>query len=256
MAYRKAADSVEMLRQDLGLIFRTEGFRGLREIPGVGSQIAGAIAEIVRTGRWMQLERLRGSADPEALFASVPGIGDKLAKHIVSHLHIETLEALETELYSGRLRAVPGFGQRRIAMTRSALAEMLGRSRRENADLRREPAVEALLSVDREYREKAAANVLRRIAPRRFNPTNAAWLPILHTERIAWQFTALFSNTGLAHNLGRTHDWVVIHFHNDSGSEGQRTVVTETQGPLKGERVVRGREKECADYESALDHAA
>lgn len=84
-----------------------------------------------------------------------------------------------------------------------------------------------------------------KIAPRRFNPSGEAWLPILHTERGDWGFTALFSNTALAHALRRVRDWVVIYFHEDSGPEGQRTVGTETRRPLAGQRVVRGRETEC-----------
>jgi hypothetical protein len=46
-----------------------------------------------------------------------------------------------------------------------------------------EPPVEELLDVDREYREKATAGQLRSIAPRRFNPSSEAWLPVLHTQR-------------------------------------------------------------------------
>ena len=38
--------------------------------------------------------------------------------------------------------------------------------------------------------------------------------------------TALFSNTALAYQLGRVRNWVAIYFHQDSGTEGQRTVVT------------------------------
>ena len=57
--------------------------------------------------------------------------------------------------------------------------------------------------------------------------------------------TALFSNTALAHQLGRTGDWVVIYFNREGGTEHQRSVVTETRGPLEGQRVVRGREAEC-----------
>ena len=86
---------------------------------------------------------------------------------------------------------------------------------------------------------------LPNIAPRRFNPSGEAVLPILHTERGDWHCTALFSNTARAHELGRTRDWVVIYFHHDSGPEGQRTVVTETRGPHAGHRTVRGREAEC-----------
>jgi len=74
------------------------------------------------------------------------------------------------------------------------------------------------------------------------------WLPVLHTERDTWRFTVLFSNTALAHQLGRTRDWVVVYFHTDTRPEGQRTVVTETRGPLAGRRVIRGREAASRAY--------
>ena len=102
-----------------------------------------------------------------------------------------------------------------------------------------------LLDVDRIYRERSACGQLHRIAPKRFNPDAKAWLPILHHEKDGWIFTAMFSNTALAHKLGRTNDWVVIYFHRDHGPEHQRTVVDETHGALVGRRVVRGREVEC-----------
>ena len=84
------------------------------------------------------------------------------------------------------------------------------------------------------------------------NPSGKRWLPVLHTERGAWHFTALFSNTARAHELGRTRDWVVVYFRADHEIEGQRTIVTEIQGPLAGQRVVRGRESEYDDLESRV----
>jgi putative hydrolase len=245
-AYRKAADVIQSLHQELAVVFQKNGFEGLVRLSGIGPQIAGAIVEMLRTGRWMQLERLRGTLDPEALFSSVPGIGPKLARLVMDSLNIDTLEALEIAAYDGRLATVPQFGPRRLAMVRAELAQMLGRPRSQVSELV-EPGVDLLLDVDREYRDKAGAGLLRRIAPRRFNPGNKPWLPILHAERTNWHFTALFSNTGLAHRLGRTDDWVVIHFNQD-GHEGQCTIVTETRGPLEGKRVVRGRERECEGY--------
>jgi DNA polymerase (family X) len=250
-AYRKAAEMIDSLEQDITLMVQADGFRGLMALRGIGPQIARAIGEMVRTGRWMQLERLRGTLDPEWLFSQVPGIGPRLAQSVVDELHIDTLEALEVAVHNGRLDKLPGFGARRVAMVRTALAELLGQ-RRPSQKPHEEPGVDVLLDVDREYREKAAANKLRHIAPRRFNPQNEAWLPVLHTERGHWQFTVLFSNTGLAHQLGRTRDWVVIYFQTDSHAEGQRTVVTETQGPLEGKRVVRGRERECGEEQPLL----
>ena len=119
-----------------------------------------------------------------------------------------------------------------------------GKGRRESAA----PSVDLLLDVDAEYRTRAAEGDLRRIAPRRFNPSGEAWLPILHTRRGDWDMTALYSNTARAHELDKLHDWVVIYFHNDDEPEGQCTVVTETRGSLVGERVIRGRESECRAY--------
>jgi hypothetical protein len=112
--------------------------------------------------------------------------------------------------HDGRLAVVPGIGPRRAAMIRNALAGMLGRAIGRPAPPVEEPDIEILLDVDRQYRAKAAAGHLPTIAPRRFNPRGEAWLPILHTERSRWHFTALFSNTARAHELDRTHDWVVI----------------------------------------------
>ena len=110
------------------------------------------------------------------------------------------------------------------------------------------PSVDILLDVDREYREKAGAGWLPKIAPRRMNPEGKAWLPVLHTRFGPWHFTALYSNTERAHELHRIYDWVVIFYGDPEGGEGQATVVTERRGAQTGRRVVRGREPECAHH--------
>jgi len=250
-AYRRAADTVEQFGGSLRRLFAAKGRAGLDALPDIGAGIAGAIAEMLERGRWSQLDRLRGSLDPMALFRTVPGIGPELAQRIHDVLGVETLEALEVACHEGRLEQVPGLGRRRVAAIRAALGEILGKSRPiwRSAPLGMpEPSVALLLDVDRDYLAKARSGVLPRIAPRRFNPRNEAWLPILHTSRDDWHFTALFSNTARAHELGRTTDWVVLYFTADDHAERQRTVVTEQRGPLAGRRVVRGREQECRDY--------
>ena len=119
----------------------------------------------------------------------------------------------------------------------------------------RAPSITAVLDVDEEYRRKASEGKLRTISPRRFNPEGEAWLPVLHTDRKGWQFTALFSNTALAHELNKTRDWVVIYYEKD-GHENQHTIVTELHGAMKGRRVVRGRERETlAFYSSKPDRS-
>ena len=145
--------------------------------------------------------------------------------------------------YDGRLEKVPGIGERRLSIIRNGLAALLSvRGTRSTRTAAAVPPVAILLDVDREYRMRARAGELPRIAPKRFNPHGKAWLPILHSERGPWHFTALYSNTARAHQLDRTTDWVIIFFSTDHQPEGQCTVVTETSGPHKGERVVRGRE--------------
>jgi hypothetical protein len=224
-------------------VLRDGGLEGLKELPHVGETIARAIRELVTHGRLPMLDRLRGEGDPAKLLASVPGIGQLLANRLHEELGLETLADLEAAAHDGRLAVVAGFGPKRLAGIRDSLAHRLGRVRlpMPPGDT---PGVLELLDVDREYREKAAAGELQRIAPRRFNPSGEIWLPILHTRRGSRRYTALFSNTARAHRTGNARDWVVLYGDNGSG-EHRHTVITATYGPLHGQRVVAGREDEC-----------
>jgi hypothetical protein len=248
-AYRSAADTVAELGTDVGTILAVQGTTGLDALPGVGPSIAAAIREIVETGSLSRIGRLRGTLDAEAVFRTVPGIGRTTAKLIHDELHIDSLEALEAAAHDGRLQALKGIGPRKAAAIRAALEAMLAR-RRPGRVLRGQepPPVPLILAVDADYRARAKAGTLTLIAPRRFNPTGAANLPILHAVRDGWHFTALFSNTPRAHELGRTRDWVVIYYEREDGPESQVTVVTERQGPLAGRRVIRGHEADCARH--------
>ena len=246
-AYRRAADTLRRLPRPVSEIFDEQGLAGLEALPDVGETIARAIRDVLTHGRLGILERLRGESDPVKLLASVPGIGRAFADRLYRELGIETLEELEAAAHDGRLEQVAGIGRKRLAGVRDSLAHRLARVRPPAvASPHGPPPVAEILDVDREYRDKAAAGQLTTIAPRRFNPSHEAWLPILHTQRGDHHYTALFSNTALAHQLGRTHDWVVIYW-DDGRSERQGTVVTAERGPLKGRRIVRGREREMVE---------
>lgn len=253
-AYRRAAATVWKADDSVSSMVREGGEEALRELPNIGEGISRVIGGYVRTGRSDLLERLKGEVAPEELFAQIPGIGPELAQRLVEELDVRTLQELEQAAHDGRVRAIDGFGQERVRNLQVSLAGMLstaaqrrrGRGGSEEACDER-PGVDTLLAVDAEYRRKAEAGQLRRIAPKRFNPEGEAWLPILETERGGWEFTALFSNTKRAHELDKTGDWVVLYYEG-GGHEGQATVVTESRGPLEGKRVVRGREAECRHY--------
>ena len=63
-AYRRAADSIEGSARPLSEIFEARGRAGLQSLPGIGEGISSAIAEMLITGGWSQLERLRGNGPP------------------------------------------------------------------------------------------------------------------------------------------------------------------------------------------------
>ena len=254
-AYRAAAHSVRSFPGSVVSLASSGGCKALEGLYGVGKSIAAAIEQLVRTGRWAMLERLEGAVSPEQLFMTVPGIGRELACHIHEQLGIDTLEALEQAAHDGRLARVEGFGPRRNSAVQLALASMLAHTARPSVAPDQSageqpaaaPSVEALLEIDARYRNLAEQGALPRLVPRRFNPAGAAWLPILHDEIEGFHVHVLFSNTARAHELKRTHDWVVI-YHDRDGITGQHTVVTERHGPLQGRRVVRGREPESAEH--------
>jgi len=257
-AYRKGSQSVREAQKPVADIIRNKSETLEEKLDGIGSSLAQVIKEYVNTGRSNLLFRLQGEVSPEDLFQRVPGIGKKMAHRISSELGIETLEELEMAAHDGRLKKVEGIGKNKIAGIQDALAGMLSRSARHRKqkivtgkDKRKteeqRPSVDDILDVDAEYRKRAEAGELKKITPRRFNPEQKTWLPILHTERNNWSLTALYSNTKKAHDLGTTKDWVVIYYDRN-GEEDQCTVVTQKKGDLKGKRVIRGREKECRDY--------
>jgi DNA polymerase (family 10) len=167
------------------------------------------------------------------------------------------------------LKGIPGVGERLAGLieefARTGEVELLESLRKEVSpeDLEKVKAakkdhppagaggplipVSLILDIDAEYREKAAARKLKLISPKLLNPGKKAWLPILAASRKGWKFTVMFSNTATAHKLGKTNDWVVVYYENGKG-ENQCTVVTEQRGPMKGKRVIRGREAECRKY--------
>lgn len=261
-AYAAAAKTIREIDRPVHEILAAEGRAGLEALPTIGRSIAAAVEELVATGRLRLLDRLEGQVAPEDLFATIPGVGETWAHRFHDELHVETLEELELAAHDGRLEKLSGFGRRRTEALRDVLDSMLSRSARRRARRIQEaesppwdpPDIELLLRIDSAYRVGADLGVLRQIAPKRFNPEGASWLPVLHTTEGPWHFTAMYSNTARAHARHATHDWVVIFFERD-GYEDQCTVVTEPRGPLFGQRVVRGREEECRDYYAAHEDA-
>ncbi len=256
-AYREGAETIRNTKKSVASFIHKDQTDKLDDLPNIGSGITAIIGEYISSGKSALLDELEATNTPENLFSNVPGIGRELAGRISDQLHIKTLPELEESAHNGELATVEGFGAKRIDGVKTALAGILNRSARMGQKARTSdsavpkqgdrPNIELLLDIDADYRKKAEAGKLPKIAPKRFNPKNETWLSILNTKRDNWKFTVMFSNTAQAHKLEKTNDWVVIYFEKDD-YEQQHTVVTETKGTLKGKRVVRGREGENQTY--------
>jgi hypothetical protein len=250
-AYQHASRMLHDRPQPVHEVLEREGIEGLIALPTIGRSIANLIEQYLHLGRIPLLDRLRGEDTPERLFATLPSLGPELSRRIHEDLEIETLSELFAAIQDGRLEKVPGFGRKRVRVLRECVSERLRHSQSATllapVETNQSVPVYELLDIDSEYRQLAAEGKLPKIAPRRFNPGAFAWLPISHTQRGDRHYTALYSNTARAHELGTTKDWVVI-YRDDPQSHGRWTVITSQFGKLRGWRIIRGREEQCAEY--------
>jgi histidinol phosphatase-like PHP family hydrolase len=105
--YEKAAKAVAGYPGDLGAVPDA----ALTKIPGVGTSIAGKIAEYRRTGTVAAVDQLRAKVPPGVLqIAQVPGVGPKRALQLSRELGIGSVADLDAAVRAGRLRALSGFG--------------------------------------------------------------------------------------------------------------------------------------------------
>jgi len=109
-AYRRAAQAIETLPEDIGEIARKGS---LDEVPGVGKSIAGKIREIVETGSLAYLSSLREEL-PEGVqhLTRLEGIGPKKAIALSRELGIRSVADLEAAAKAGRIRDLPGFAEK------------------------------------------------------------------------------------------------------------------------------------------------
>ena len=104
-AYEKAAQNIESLNQNLKDLAKENR---LTAIPGIGTDLANKINEIIATGTLAQYEELKKSI-PQGLIKmlQIPGLGPKTIKAIYQKMHIETIEELKKAAKGGKLTRIP-----------------------------------------------------------------------------------------------------------------------------------------------------
>ena len=112
-AYEKAAIILENLEEDIKDIYQKRGFKGVKAIPGIGESIAKKIEEYLKTGKVKYYEEFkkRYPVDIEEL-TSIEGVGPKMVKVLYEELGITNLKELEKAAKQGKIRELPGFGEK------------------------------------------------------------------------------------------------------------------------------------------------
>lgn len=105
-AYERAAQNIEALGQDIALVAESDK---LTDIPGIGTDLALKIKEIVATGKLKYHQELKKQI-PQGLLAmlKIPGLGPKTVKRLYEELKIDTIEKLEKAARQKRLRVLEG----------------------------------------------------------------------------------------------------------------------------------------------------
>lgn len=106
-AYRKAADAIEALEEDIAAVASRQA---LKDIDGIGRDLSDKIEEFLRTGTIQAYEALRTPLpDPVKAWAQLPGLSESLVAYLYTRLCITTLTDLKQLVRSHLLRTVPGF---------------------------------------------------------------------------------------------------------------------------------------------------
>ncbi len=110
-AYRNAARTIGTLGTPVETMLKNDG-HALEELPGIGTDLAGKITKICRTGELPLLTQLTRKT-PESLVAMlrIPGVGPKRAKLVYKKLGVKTLAQLEKAARTGRLSTLRGMGK-------------------------------------------------------------------------------------------------------------------------------------------------
>ncbi|HLC02031.1 MAG TPA: helix-hairpin-helix domain-containing protein, partial [Anaerolineales bacterium] len=155
LAYRRAAESLSGLGEDINEVWRT---KRLRQIPGVGEAIASKIDELLKTGKLTFYEKLAAEIPPSLVeVLKVGDVGPKKAARFWKELGITTLSELEEAASLGRLRGLPGMGERSEARILESIQAL---SRRETDRISigvAWPAAQVFLERLRSLPEVAAA---------------------------------------------------------------------------------------------------
>ena len=128
LAYRRAAENIDVLGQDINELWRAAE---LTSIPGIGKAIAAKIDELLRTGRLEFLERLSAEVPAGVVeMLGIPDVGPKTAARLWQELGLTSIEDVERAARAGKIRTLPRMGAKTEAKILSGIKALQRRSGR------------------------------------------------------------------------------------------------------------------------------
>jgi DNA polymerase (family 10) len=119
-AYRNAAESVVHAPSPVAAMSDAD----LRDLPGIGKDIAAKIAELTSTGAIRYHQELLEEFPPTILdMLHLQGVGPKTVALLYRGLGLRTLDDLEAAARDGRLRGLKGMGAKKESQILTALEE-------------------------------------------------------------------------------------------------------------------------------------
>jgi DNA polymerase (family X) len=119
-AYRNVADIASNHPHELATLDET----GLREIPGIGKDLAAKIREISTSGDSQFHRELLAEFPPSVLdMMRLQGVGPKTVAMLYRELGVQTLDDLERAALDGRVRAIKGMGAKKESLILKAIEE-------------------------------------------------------------------------------------------------------------------------------------
>jgi DNA polymerase (family 10) len=128
-AYRNASRTVGEFGASIPALVQSGG--ELDHIRGIGEDLAAKIREIAATGTCELLLRLRHEMPPAiTALLQVQGLGPKRVHALYEALELDSVEALLDAAKAGRVRALPGFGEKSEAQIIERIEAHLHKARR------------------------------------------------------------------------------------------------------------------------------
>jgi DNA polymerase (family 10) len=119
-AYRSAADTVAAAADAVARLTEPQ----LRELPGIGKDLAARIRELAETGVCTYHQGLLQEFPPTMLdLLRLQGVGPKTVARLHASLGVASLDDLAAAARAGKIRAMPGMGVKKEALILKAIEE-------------------------------------------------------------------------------------------------------------------------------------